>query len=140
MNRGIRARTLPILAMAYAVAGCSDEQANPGAFSVRDSAGVRIVENLVPVAEVNDTCRVSFGPTLDIGVAEGDQAYELYRAFDGTRLPDGRVAVAIEGAQEVRVFDGNGSFLYAFGGEGDGPGEFRDPYQVWRIPGDSLVD
>ena len=38
---------------------------------------------------------------------------------------DGKIFVLDDLAQEIRVFDANGSHLYSFGRRGEGPGEFR---------------
>ena len=41
--------------------------------------------------------------------------------------PRGRILVVDRGVSDVRVFDPDGAFLFRFGGEGDGPEEFRGP-------------
>jgi hypothetical protein len=62
--------------------------------------------------------------------------------FDGIEdiafLPDGGLAVLNRYSQEVRLFNGDGSFGGVLGGKGEGPGEFRDPIQVTLIGSDSL--
>jgi len=52
---------------------------------------------------------------------------------------DGRVVVADRGTQEVRVFDADGHYLTSVGGQGRGPGEFRDLRNVFRLGDDSLL-
>ncbi|MCH7563401.1 MAG: hypothetical protein IH968_06195 [Gemmatimonadetes bacterium] len=77
-------------------------------------------------------------PTVSIGVVEGDEPYQLHGASSSVRLPDGRIAVVNGGSDEVRFFGENGEFLGSFGGDGDGPGEFRDPSRIRYLRGDTL--
>ncbi len=64
---------------------------------------------------------------LEIGELEGDDAYLFSRIASVAADSRGRILVADRGVSEVRVFDPDGSFLFRFGGEGDGPEEFRNP-------------
>jgi hypothetical protein len=82
---------------------------------------------------------LSAEPTLEIGVVEGDERYQLHGVTDAARLADGRIALAHGGTAEVRVFDGEGRFVLAAGGPGDGPGEWRQVAAVDALPGDTLV-
>ena len=54
-------------------------------------------------------------------------------------LPDGRIIVANGGSGELRMFDALGTHLTTWGGEGEGPGEFRNLWQIERWPGDSIA-
>ncbi len=107
---------------------------------VRDSAGVTIVDNEMPPPGTRLGWRVGGEPTLSIGAAEGDPAYELFRVADATRLPNGRIVVANSGSAELRMFDASGTHLGSRGGQGEGPGEFGGggPSGVGRWPGDSI--
>lgn len=130
-----------VLCVGVALAACGDASA-PGPAEgplVRDSAGIRIVENAIPEPDTANSCQLTGVPTLEIGVASGSPPHELHRAFDGARLPTGRIAVANEGSREIRVFGPNGAHVVTFGREGDGPGEFQRPYRLWRLPGDSIL-
>jgi hypothetical protein len=105
--------------------------------SVRDSAGVRIVQN--PVARVDHhPWEIGTRPTLTIGVGTQPQN-QLFHVVGTFRLSDGRVVVANAGSYEIRFFDQTGRFLSAAGGAGDGPGEFRSLYGIYRLPGDSIA-
>ena len=109
--------------------------------TVRDSAGVAIIENRRPLPESRLGWRVGPEATVSIGTAEGDPAYELFVAGGATRLSDGRIVVANGGTGELRVYDPNGVHLASWGGQGDGPGEFgaMAPGGVEPWPGDSLM-
>lgn len=104
---------------------------------VSDSAGVRIVQSTP--ADNPAVCRVSKEPILSIGSDDDDLAYLFYRANHSAELSDGRIAILDGSTNEVRMFDPSGTFLYSFGEEGDGPGEFNRPTGIWRLDGDSLL-
>jgi hypothetical protein len=93
-----------------------------------DSAGA----SDVPVWEV------SADPTLQIGEVEGAAEYLMHQLVSSVALPVGRVALLNAGSHEVRIFDGNAAFVGSFGGQGEGPGEFRRPGRLYRF-GDTLV-
>lgn len=103
----------------------------------RDSAGVTIVEN-PPVAEAAGFGIVEAVPMAEIGTLEGDAPYQLYLVRDVHRFPDGRLAIANGGSNEVRFYDAAGEYLGAVGGQGDGPGEFQSLASLWARPGDTL--
>ena len=127
---------LPLAALA-----CEQDAASPGgtAIEVRDSAGVRIVENPAPPEGSRLRWRIGPEPAVSIGVLEGDDPYMLDSPWGATRLPDGRIVVADSGPNELRVFDESGAYLETWGGRGQGPGEFRGLIHVERWPGDSVA-
>ncbi|WP_419166246.1 hypothetical protein [Candidatus Palauibacter sp.] len=106
--------------------------------AIRDSAGVRIVENERSAETSRLGWRVGPEPSVSIGALEGEEPYLLHWAT-ARMLPDGRIAVANGGSDEVRVFDPSGRHVATWGGQGEGPGEFSGLTQVARWPGDSLV-
>ncbi len=124
---------LPFLA----VAACGSPEDRTPISTARDSAGIRIVENR-PEASA-DSCALSGDPAVVIGVREGASEDQLYRVMDATRLSDGRIAVVNQGSSQIRLYGPDGRFLHAFGREGEGPGEFRDVFQIWSQPGDTLL-
>lgn len=67
-------------------------------------------------------------PVVEIGAGEGEGA--LYRVTAATRLPDGRIAVANAGTQQVKIFSAQGEHLASLGQRGSGPGEFQVPLWV----------
>jgi len=131
------ATVLLIAVLGPCLIACGPDAGAGAAFTVRDSASVEIVENGASTAV--PSCALAAVPRIDIGSAAGDEAQQLYRVFDATRLSDGRLAIVNQGSGGVRVFDDSGAFLHEFGRVGGGPGEFRDVFQIWRLPGDTLV-
>lgn len=135
-------RATPALVLGSLVAACGGGDGGEGLRStVRDSAGVTIVENGRPPLDSRLGWRVGTAPAVTIGTTEGDPAYELFRVGDAMRLSDGRIVVANTGTGELRVFDADGVHLESWGGQGDGPGEFgiMAPTELVRWPGDSLM-
>ncbi|MCY4398896.1 MAG: hypothetical protein OXE96_06045 [Gemmatimonadetes bacterium] len=130
-----------IAAIAAGTVACQQDGGAPTApgSEVRDSAGIRIVENPQPPDGSRLGWRVGPEPAVSIGVLEGEEPYMLHWVADAIKLPDGRIVVANGGTEEVRVFDGDGHHLTTWGGEGDGPGEFRSLAHVAPWPGDSIA-
>lgn len=93
-------------------------------FTLRDSAGVEIVENHRPSWPEADGWRVDSMPLLRIGSQQGGAAYEFAGIAGAVTLPDDGVAVADEGSGQVRFFDATGEIVTIVGSKGQGPGEF----------------
>jgi hypothetical protein len=136
-GRGPRRALCVIVALTLSASGCG--AGDPGTVVVRDSAGVRIVENPASAMEAAERWTIRAAPSLRIGGAEGDSLREFTRIVDAVRLGDGRIVVADAGASELRAFDAEGRFLWRQGGRGAGPGQYRAVRDVWRLPGDSVA-
>lgn len=88
---------------------------------VRDSAGVRIVENRVPAGPelvVEATAAISIGPDAAGGV-------EFISPISAVRLDDGRIVAAGWAMTELQLFDSTGQWLRTLGRQGSGPAEFE---------------
>lgn len=135
-----RLDVLPALAL-IALAACSDgpEPTQALRSEVRDSAGVRIVENQAPMPDSRLTWEISTQPTLSIGTLDGEEAHQLFQVRTATRLADGRVLVANGGTSEIRVFGPSGAHVGTWGRAGEGPGEFTGLSSIGVWPGDSLM-
>jgi hypothetical protein len=110
--------------LAALLCACGGGDATDQSFTVRDSAGVTIVESLEPAWRQGGGWRLSTEPILEIGVIEGDDPYQFDDIRDVALTPDGHVVVANGGTEEIRVYDPRGRFVQAHGGQGEGPGEF----------------
>jgi len=91
--------------------------------TVADSAGITIITSGGPVWN-GQRWHLSAEPALQIGVIEGDSAYQLYRVRSAIRLSDGRIVISNDGSKELRYFDTGGRHLVSAGRSGQGPGEF----------------
>lgn len=115
--------------------GCRAGDAPPAGRAVADSAGIEIVTLQVAA----DTKVSAPAPLVDIGLAEGEAAYELSEVIGAVRLRDGRIVVGNAGTDELRFFDANGRFLHASGRSGEGPGEFGSLAYLARLAGDTIL-
>lgn len=92
--------------------------------SVRDSAGIRIVETTSDT-RLQAPWELAEQPEWAVGELEGDPAYLLSGVTGAMQLATGEVVIANRGTNEVRFYDSDGSLQRARGGEGQGPGEFE---------------
>lgn len=122
-----------------ALAACDRGGGGASEAVVRDSAGVAIVENGERGAWGDGGWTLSDEPAVDIGLVEGEAAYQLDKVRSAVRLGDGRIAVANGGSGEIRFFDAAGKHLLSAGGKGGGPGEFTGLARLQRAAGDTLV-
>jgi hypothetical protein len=76
---------------------------------------------------------------VDIGGADSPPEAQLFQVRSAVRLSDGRIVVVNAGSRELRFYGPDGTYLMAVGREGDGPGEFREPYDLFRLRGDTLL-
>lgn len=124
-------------ALVFIVTGCGAEPASGPTATVRDSAGVTVVENRGVMLD-GGGWSLAVEPRITIGSMDGPEATQLYRVRGALVLPDGRIAVANDGSKEIRIFGADGTHLESMGREGEGPGEFSSVILAGRS-GDSLV-
>lgn len=119
--------------------GVPERRAGPVQYGTRDSAGVAVAENRRPPDGSRLGWTVSPAPVVALGTQEGEGEWQLYRVRDAVKLSDGRIVVANGGSRELLVFDAAGERVAAWGGQGEGPGEFErlDRVAAWR--GDSII-
>ena len=122
------------------LAACgSGAEAEPPTVTLRDSAGVEIVQNRGDGWAAGNGWRLASEPQLQIGMAEGADEYLLSRVATVRRLDDGSILLANSGSASLRHYDAGGRFIRSIGGQGEGPGEFRGLSWFAVLPGDSLV-
>lgn len=133
--------------IALCCAACEPQGGSSGrpASEVRDSAGIRIIENAMPPHGSRLAWRTGREPAVSFSV-RGHDPYAQHYVSDATRLPDGRIVVAHREAG-VRAYDPSGNPLGSWGGywtslPGMWIGESRavamaDGVSLW--PGDSLI-
>ena len=132
----IRAAISAIVALTSLAACSTTDRDEVSSVTVRDSVGIRIVEN-GPLPLDAPSWETS-GPTLEIGTLDGDAEYQLFQIRGAVRLPDGRVVVANAGSHELRWYGPDGDHIRSVGSEGEGPGEFTGISFLARF-GDSLL-
>ena len=133
MDRNRNAALAAVLSLA--VASCADAQRTAHPPTVTDSAGIRIVTNVLPTTAA---ATVAQTPTVEIG-GGGEPAAELSMVVGAVRLGDGRIAIAEQSVRSIKIFDAQGRFVRAMGRQGAGPGEFSSLTRLDLLAGDSLA-
>ena len=136
----IRFYAAPLL-LSLAVLSCQAENSQAGALAaqVRDSAGIRILENPRPPDGSRLAWRIGPEPEVSIGERDDEEPYLLSSVTGAMRLPDGRIVVANRSTNDLRFFDALGTHLSTRGGSGEGPGEFQNLQGIRSWPGDSIA-
>lgn len=106
---------------------------------LRDSLGIRIIENREPAWTEGEHWRVDAEPALSLGTVAGDPSQQLFGVVDAVRLPDGRIVVANAGSSDLRYFDASGAHLGSAGKAGEGPGEFSALVWLQHLAGDTVA-
>ena len=135
---GTKMKTILVVLSGLGLACAGDVARNPGP-AVRDSAGIRIVENMAPAWAGTPAWTVDSVPVVTIGRLGSDPDHELYGVRGAVRTRAGTIVVASNKTQELRFFGPDGGFLKRVGGPGKGPGEFAHLASVHRFHGDSLI-
>ncbi len=114
-------KLLPICILV--IGGCAEGERTPEwTGTVRDSAGIQIVEN--PSEGVWDERSAwTLEVDLRIGGIEGKGPYEFSDLTGLTVDGDGRIYLLDQQAREVRIFNARGEHVETLGREGSGPGE-----------------
>ena len=124
------------LALVMAVSGCAEP---PSDFvTVRDSAGVTIVENHAAGLESVSSWSVSGEPRIEIG-GGAEPEIPLYRVTAVTPLESGRVAIGMTTPPQVVVVEADGGLSATLGQPGEGPGEFLTVGSVVALHADSVM-
>lgn len=128
-----RLSSASLVAVLSACGGLVDGGSNAD-FTVRDSAGVRIVEyDGMPAATHSITLSE---PLYRHGHREGD--YQFTLPWDGALRPDGSAVIADLMNSEVVVIDPDGAFHSVLAAEGQGPGEVRRGARVHVFGQDAI--
>jgi hypothetical protein len=118
------------------IVGCGTDAQMRTVAQVRDSAGIAIVENTLDSAGLAGW-RIPDSAVADIGGEDaGPGMLQRVRlaVWDGP----GNIIVGDGVTFELRRFDSAGRHIGTWGGQGDGPGEFRGIGAIWPVPPDSL--
>jgi hypothetical protein len=107
-----RVGVVRLLALACSIAcrgGPVDSGRDRATATVRDSAGVQIIESAAPSWTERTRWRVDAQPIIDLGGSENDttQQFSLVRGVH--RLPSGLIAVLDAGSHSLRFFNLSGA-------------------------------
>ena len=120
-----------------ALGGRADAVAAQESYTIRDSAGVPIVENSGSAWSPGEEWSVGAQPVLRIGTVDGDPNHIFEQVRGATRMDDGTIVVLEGGTNELQLFDSGGGFVRSLGGTGEGPGEFHYLTEMW-VSGDTI--
>jgi len=110
-----------------------------GGSTVRDSAGITIVESVDSAWTTETAWIVEDTPDVEIGSRFGERGAVFGSITDAARFSDGRFAVADPMSKTVGVFNRFGGFLFAVGGRGEGPAEIHTMGGLSVLNGDSFA-
>lgn len=119
-----------------ALAACETEA--PPAFTEVDSAGITIAISSEPLLTASEQWLIDPTPAVEFSRDSHGSDMTWVRVQDMTRLPDGQVAVADAGTNQIHLFTESGEHLKSVGQSGDGPGDFRTLRSLGLLS-DSLV-
>lgn len=127
------------LALLVTLAACDGGASSAALPTVRDSAGIRIVENAAAQWPEGAGWTVADSPSVSIGGSAGDPVTDMSQIIGVLQLGDGRVAVANGSTPDVRFFDRSGVHLVTAGRRGSGPGEYQALAGLFPFGGDSMI-
>lgn len=122
-----------VLASVFMLAAC--RESNPNAFEEPSTPG-----NVLHLDTLGATSVASHqSETVVVVGRDSDKPeYLFHRIRDGILTDDG-FWIADGGSNEIRFYSSDGSFQFALGGPGDGPGEFRSLARIFLLEPDSLL-
>ncbi len=126
------------MALAAALTACTESAPARAAVTMRDSAGIRIVEHSMDALAQLPEWRVSAEPGISIG-GSADAADELNEVVGAYLASDGTIVYADGSALEVRIHAPDGTRVRTLGRRGAGPGEFRNITSIWGRGDSSAV-
>ncbi len=131
----VRSLLLPAVLL---LPSCQEGDAGSPLVVQRDSAGIEIVEAMRPLWGDSSLWSIDPDPLVDLTLSGTGPRHEFHRAHSMTQRPDGSLVIADGSSREVRMFSAAGEFQASFGGQGDGPGEFRSLRRI-ESAGDTLL-
>ncbi|MDE2875094.1 MAG: 6-bladed beta-propeller [Gemmatimonadota bacterium] len=124
-------------AFTLALGACGDTNRPASSDVVIDTIGDTVVVRTVAEGVWESTATLV--PEASIGELDGADEY-LFGTIRSIAVDDDRTVYVLDSqAQEVRVFDSEGTYLRTLGGPGEGPGEFTRAEAVALLPDGRLV-
>lgn len=122
------------------LAACTTGSVVADGTTFRDSAGVAIAESdHTRPAWGARGWRFSEAPLVQIGGENAEGPEQLHGVTHSQLLPNGTFAIVSSLGRQVPIFTPDGRHLRTIGRSGEGPGEYRSPWQVFSHGADSLV-
>ncbi len=121
-----RFSSLALVGLTTALAIACDRGAAGGASTLtveRDTIGDTVIVRTVTGSQWGDSARLV--EELRIGELDGDERYLFGGVAELAVGADGTIYVHDAAVQALRAYDSTGSYLRTIGGQGSGPGEYR---------------
>lgn len=131
--------TVTTAAMGVLLAAGVTVAQTPAPPTIRDSAGVRIIEHRT-IRNAPIAFTIKAAPTLDLGGLKDDpkEEFDAKSPFlNAAHLSDGRI-VAVD-YSSAKLLDARGKFIRNIGRRGSGPGEFNQLMAACVARGDTIV-
>ncbi len=129
-----------VTASMFLLLACAESGFLGEGVTVTDSLGIPVVFSAQPAWDLEDAWSLSENPKLSIGAVEGDEPYLFFRVAGAFLLPDGGLIVVHSSRPPIlRIYDRAGKHLRSIGGEGEGPGEFRNLQNAWLDNDGTLI-
>lgn len=126
---------IPVAALASVLMLAACRESQPDALEDPSSSG-----NVVRLDTLDAASAASLqAETVLVVGRDSDKPEYLFHWISGGILTDDGFWIANRGSNEIRFFSSNGSFRFALGGPGDGPGEFRSLSRIFLLEPDSLL-
>lgn len=144
----MRLSTILTAAVLAGTASCASGNDSAGGAGPPEDAYVVAAPQTASPADVSiDTARpppapswtIDSKPSLSLGEVGGPSDELFVQIRDAALLPDGGLVVLDAGAPDLRFFNADGSLRATAGRAGGGPGEFRGPFKVEVLPGDTVA-
>lgn len=144
----MRLSTIMTAAVLAGTAGCASGNDSPEGAGPPEDANVVAARQAASPADIGiDTARlppapywtIDTKPFLSLGEVGGPSDELFVQIGDAALLTDGGVVVLDAGAPDLRFFNVDGSLRATAGRAGSGPGEFRGPFKVEVLPGDTVA-
>ena len=132
----MKIRRSAVVGLTVLSVGCEPPETPPQNVTVRDSAGIRIVEN-GPVAGVEAPWRLSEERLFRVGWDEAGPFF--VNVLNGVIMGDGRFAVADYSENRIYILTRAGVVDAEIGRSGEGPGEFLRISGLVALGGDTLL-
>lgn len=134
----MRASIVSLLGLVLMIVACGGETTPAWQGSITDSSGITMVQNPAqPLWGPADAWTVA--EALRIGTAEGEPEYQFGMLANMAVTSDGRIVVADQQGQHLKVFTPDGAYERTIGKPGAGPGELGLGIAAVIVgPGDTL--
>ncbi len=143
MNTGY-SRLIALTSAALTICNCG-QSGVPGSFvqEVTDPYGILVIENgAVPRHWEGTLQKLILEEIAVIGREEGPDEQLISTAGSYMRVsmgPNGQVGYVERTPTELRIYNGNGNFLWRAGRSGEGPGEWRNASHLQYVTGTGWV-